>query len=561
MKLESFPRPPKDNGRGVHGSLSPYWDSAGKQEWSFWAEQLKAMGICWYKVIDDGGGSARQLVMRLLDLDIMPVIRFYRREQNPGSIGDRGAKAVKEYVAMGAPWIETNNEPDLDLEWVGGKKPENWLDIVVDDWIADADIVLGLGGYVAIPAFGVGTLKNPYEKIVERGRQDILDNGAWASLHNYCLGRPMEYPNDYVNLYGEPLEEGEWEEAGGMIAWEMGPEAVNLARMNDANPDADIMTDATCFRAFEQLNQIIVDACGHSLPVLTTEGGYSVLQRAGTTFGDDARYPKPTPYHASRLNLEMFEYMQGDSLILGRAVPDYYFACMPWLIAVQRMFTYAPPAENQGPWFTDLYNRDWGLHGELPIVQMLKDLPSSVRQDGPVPAPWVQVKASDQLGDAWDDRLDYIGVKFSPYLFEERPAWRLVDARWLDETESGGQASIFVKALDESGNPLEGVEFFATRDGGEDVAMTKGAVDGYWGNIALYGGLGTYRVSMGERSDKVLNVGYGVEIYPHAPAPTSFRLTFRQSMEVPPTQNGLDEVIEKMRGVRAAWREIGNKLR
>jgi len=519
------------------------------------------MQLSYVKIIDDGGGSGLQLANRLVDLGIMVVVRMYWPQQNPGNIGSRGMDAMREYIKRGVVYVEVNNEPDLALEWKNHHRPDNWLDIVIENFVHDAYPILELGGFPLVPGFGVGTLSNPYERLVESGHRDILDGGACGAIHDYCLARPLDYPNDDVNLYGVPLEEGEWEAAGGMWAWEMSEEDVNAARREFVQPDADILTDATCFRAFEQVNHYVVQACGHSIPLMMTEGGYNVGQRAGTTFGDDPRWPKPTPQRTSELNLRMFEYMQGTEPLLGQFVPEYFFAAMPWLVANFRMGVFQPPAEEQGPWFSDKWNDEYGYHGELPIVQMLKDLPSSVRQDGPVPAPWVQIKASDQLGDAWDDRLDYIGVAFSPYLFEDRPVWRLVDARWLDETESGGQASIFVKVLGENGQPLEGVEFFATRDGGEDIAMTKGAVDGYWGNIALHGGLGTYRVSMGERSDKVLNVGFGVETPPHAPAPTSFKFVFRLNTDLPPTQKPLDGVIEKMREVRAAWREIGNKLR
>ena len=542
MKLSDFPRPPNDNGRGVHWSLSPYWASAGAQEWDFWASQIKEMGLKWIKVIDDGGGSAFRLVMRLLDMDVMPVIRLYRHEQNPGTIGSRGADTVRAYVKEGAPWIETNNEPDLDLEWEGGNKPPNWLEIVVNDWIADADTILNLGGLPAVPAFGVGTLRNPYELVVDKGRKDILDNGAWASLHNYCLGRPLSYPNDEVNLYGKPLEEGEWEAAGGMVAWEMGPEAVNEARMRDKNPDASIMTDATCFRAFEHLNQIIVDSCGHSIPIMTTEGGYNVLQRAGTTFGDDARYPKPTPEHASRLNLEMFKYMQGDIPILGKTVPDYYFACMPWLIAAYRIAAFAAPAENQGPWFTHLYDQESGLQGELPLVQMLKDLPASVRQDGPVPTAWLVTRESDALGDAWDSRLDWIGVEYMPWPATNERVWRLVEARWLDEEESAGACSIFVKALDTDGEPLAGAAFVVDRGDGWDTVATKDKADGYWGNYTMYGAVGTYTVRMADSGDSITGVGFGVETWPHDWAQTSFRFTFQ--LRVPPS--ALVQLLEQM---------------
>jgi hypothetical protein len=376
------------------------------------------------------------------------------------------------------------------------------LEIVVDNFIIDADIILEEGGQPAVPAFGVGTLRDPFKQIVERGRRDILDGGAWAAVHNYCLARPLEYPNDPINMHGEPITEEEWHAIGGVWAWEMGWEAVNKARKELVNPDADIMTDATCFRAFEQLNAYIVRAVGHSIPIMMTEGGYNVGQRAGTTAGDDPRYPKPTPQATSEMNLEMLKYMQGDRDVLGEKVPDYYFAVMPWLIAAQRIGVQAPPAENQGPWFTHKYDQEWGLNGELPLVQMLKDLPSRVRQDGPVPSQWRKPPTlADELGDKWDYRLNYLGagvkLESAPVTAPEVEVaavgsyWKLVEAKWLDVEEAAGASHIFVKALDAEGEPLENVAFVVSRPDAQDTVMTKGPIDGFWGNYTMYAMLGT----------------------------------------------------------------------
>jgi hypothetical protein len=549
VELHEFPRPPQDNGRGVHWSISPYeW---GKRDWGFWTEQLLAMKIKWVKIMDDGGGSALSLARRLVDLNIMPVVRFYRSQQNPGNIGQRGRDAAKRYIQLGAVYFETNNEPDLDLEWRGGKKPSNWLDIVVGDFIADADMILAEGGFPAVPAFGVGTLRDPFAAIVESGRRDILDGGVWAALHNYCLARPLEYPNDPVNLHGEPITEEEWHAAGGAWAWEMGWETVNQRRKELANPKANIMSDATCFRAFEQLNAYIVRAAGHPIPVMMTEGGYNVAQRAGSTAGDDPRYPKPTPQATSELNLEMFKYMQGDREILGQKVPDCFFAAMPWLIAAQRIGVQAPPAENQGPWFTHKYDAEWRLNGELPLVQMLKDLPSHVRQDGPLPPQWRRPPTPDKLGRTWDPRLNYLGkgIRLEPAAGAPGMSisaagsqvsgryWKLVDAKWLDKEEARGTGYIFVKALDLNGKPLENATFVVSRPGAQDPVKTKGAIDGYWGNYAMYGLLGTYSVEMkegGHPSERVAGVGLGMEELPEAWASTAFRLTFQLVDEARP---------------------------
>jgi len=528
MELKDFPRPPRDNGRGVHWSLSVYeW---GKRDWSFWADQLLAMQLKWVKIMDDGGGSGLKLARQLVDLGIMPVVRLYWPQQNPGNIGPRGRETVQRYVQAGAMYFETNNEPDLDLEWKAGGKPADWLDVVVDNFIIDADIVLAEGGYPAVPAFGVGTLRDPFAKIVERGRRDILDGGAWAALHNYCLGRPLEYPNDPANLQGVPITEEEWAAAGGQWAWEIPWGDVNTARQRMANPEASIMTDATCFRAFEYLNALIVQATGHSIPIMMTEGGYNVGQRAGSTYGDDPRYPKPTPQAASDMTVEMFRFMQGERTILDQPVPEYFFAAMPWLIAAYRINVWAAPAEQQGPWFTHQFDRQFGLHGELPLVQQLKDLPGTVRQDGPAPQQWTKPPWHQALGRKWDCRLNVLGVKVETPPECTGLYWRLMEARWLDEEEATGASHVFIRVLDQQGVPLENARFTVYRQGAFDHAFTKGAIDAYWGNYPMFGALGSYRVAVthGDRpSQAVTGLGLGLEDNPRLWTRTAFRLIFQ----------------------------------
>ena len=559
MELTDFPRPPNDNGRGVHWASSVYeW---GKSNWDFWKDQLQAMHIKWVKILDDGGGSGLRLARRLVDLEIMPVVRFYWPHQNPGTIGSRGAGAVKLYLQAGVCYFETNNEPDLALEWQGGVLPEDWLDQVVDNFIKDADSILELGGFPAVPAFGVGTQRDPFRKIADRGRLDILHAGAWAALHNYCLGRPLDYPNDQVNTQGIPLTPQEWEDAGGWWAWEMPVDQVNQSRAADTHPDADIMSDSTCFRAFEQLNALVVQACGHSIPILTTEGGYNVGQRAGTTFGDDPRYPKPTPELASRLNRDMFKFLQGDTEICGRNAPDYYFACMPWLIAAYRINVWATPAEAQGPWFTHQYDRDFGLKGELPLVQMLKDTPPRVRQNGPVPSKsskgieWAKTDHELELGDKWDHRFKYLGIDLHRVQPTNpggltNPYWKIVQAAWQDEDEVECPGYVFVRVLDQAGNPIESATVTIARAGSAssagsqpssprsqpgaypmaDQVKTKGAVDNYRADYAMRASLGTYSVfadHAGYPSEVITGLGLGLEDDLDLWTRTSFTLTFQ----------------------------------
>ncbi|MCB9106069.1 MAG: hypothetical protein H6633_17770 [Anaerolineales bacterium] len=523
--LDHFPRPPHDNGRGVHWSPSQYaW---GQDNWSFWKDQLQAMNIKWVKLLDDGGGSAMGLVKRLIDIEIMPVVRYYREEPNPGRISAREIETSKRYADIGAVYFETNNEPDLALEWEERKRPPNWLDIVVDNFIIEADMIRRVGGYLLFPAFGPGGRGNPFKMIVERGRRDLLDGNCCLAIHNYGLGRPLDYPNDTINTQGVPLAFETWEDRGGLWAWEMDYKTVNQHRQRLANPNASIMEDSTGFRAFEYFDVLINEAVGHSIPIFTTEGGYNVGQRAGTTFGDDPRYPKPTPNWTGRLTDDMFRYLEEQA-------PDYYFACMPWLIAVRRMGVFSEGFENQGPWFTHHFDKQFGLNGVLPVVSMLSSRPGKVRQDGPVPQGMrTFYTGPDLTGRNFDDRFKYLEpqVLLEPVADPTQPHWRLIAAEWADEREAQGRAYIYAKALDESGQPLENVTFQADRGDAIDKAQTKGPIDHYWGNVMMTGLLGTYKVSMAQDnlpSDRLVNVGLGNEVSPQSFVRTSFFLTFQK---------------------------------
>jgi hypothetical protein len=58
---------------------------------------------------------------------------------------------------------------------------------------------------------------------------------------------------------------------------------------------------------------------------------------------------------------------------------------------------------------------------------------------------------------AWDGRLDQLGVNVAPAQVEPgQPYWRLIEARWADEQQSGGKHHIYVEVLDENGARIVG---------------------------------------------------------------------------------------------------------
>jgi hypothetical protein len=367
MRVEDFPRPPDDNRRGIHWSSSVYHPVGSAAD--FWIGELKAMGVKWVKLLDDSGGSSLDLCKRLLAAEIMPIVRLFRAAPNPGAIGGRETDAIKRLVAAGVRYFETNNEPDLPGEWKGGRMPPNWMDIVVDNFIIDADKIIGLGGLPAFPAMGVGAKDNPLELVVQKGRADLFNSGAWVAIHNYTLNHPLDYPYDPVNQEGAPVSQEEYDRLGPW-AWEGRPrELINEWRATDKNPGATLEDDAACFLGAHLLDQMIVKTLGHKVPIISTEGGPVIGWK------DDRRYPRLDPYTQAQWAVAINDFLQGGREIHGLRCPDNYFSVCHWLIGNYRLGFMATGWESQS-WYTDWWNGDFNLRGELPVVAAVKAMPN-----------------------------------------------------------------------------------------------------------------------------------------------------------------------------------------
>jgi len=299
-RLADYPRPPDDNGRGLHLWANVY-HSATRED----INELRQMGLTWVVIVDDGSGNQIESCRLLLENGITPIVRLYRPTPNPGRLPPSYLDTVSRYVDIGVRYFLTNNEPDLESEWEKEYRPlpDNWVEIVVENFIADADAIIERGGLPGFPPFALHPLTrsplaaqvNPYLLIKEKGREDLFESGMWIAIHNYFFNHVyrdndgmwhLEYPDD-------PITQA--------IA-----------------PGRTLAEDPLCWRAFEYYNQLVVEAAGHSLPIIVTEGGPAIGQ-------DDPRYPELTAESYGDAIVALFDYMENKA-------PDYYFAFCPWNI-------------------------------------------------------------------------------------------------------------------------------------------------------------------------------------------------------------------------------------
>ncbi len=369
MDLRDYPRPKDDTGIGVHWNAG-YAAAIGLgQIEQIWLPRLLGMGIKWVKISDHDG--ALGFADLLLKNGIMPIVRIYRPQPNPGVLNAQQLKAVSDFVSAGVRYFEFNNEPDLGVEWQGGEVPLDGAPTVAANAIIDMEAILQRGGYPGIPALRPGGRWDLVGEICRLGRRDLLSQPVWQALHNYSADHPLDYPYDLVNQEGAPCSRELYDklalEKWKGDAWEGWTlEQLNQFRRERANPGATAVGDPTCWRAYERYDQLIRNQIGRSLPILATENGFVVGER------QDKRYSTTTPQLHALQTLEACRIMMGASGRYDHA-PDYYFCTAFWLIGNFTLGSWAPAWENAA-WFS----RDW-QDGQLPIVAALTAEPKRVR--------------------------------------------------------------------------------------------------------------------------------------------------------------------------------------
>lgn len=130
----------------------------------------------------------------------------------------------------------------------------------------------------------------------------------------------------------------------------------------------------------------------------------------------------------------------------------------------------------------------------------------------------------------WDPRLTALGVRIEPVgIAPGQPYWRLVEARWTDEAQSGGKHSIFVEVLNAQGARAVGQPVLLQWADGHVALPVEDRPPPDWGvDFGMYNCLGSYAVSVGGApSDRVVGMGLGTVDAPNFTIHTSFYLTFR----------------------------------
>jgi hypothetical protein len=330
----------------------------------FWLAELGAMGIKWVALFDDGQGSSVELCRRLVGAGLMPVVRL--DNEIGGGNRDNGwpAETIRQLVAEGVRYFETDREPDVSSIW-RGRRPPDWAARVAERFVADADRLIHLGGLPGLPGLASGNQVDLVGEVVKRKRGDLFSAGAWLAVHNYTLNRPLDYPNDAINRTGQAIGQTDYDRDGAW-AWDGRPrDAVNQWRLAGKQAGTAFTSAPGCFLAYRALDGQAFNALGYHVPMITTEGGPVV------GWPDDPRYPRVDPQAHAGLVAGIDAFMQGNSPIAGAPRPDCYLAFCYSALANSRLAANVAGWENRA-WYTERWDTEFHLQGLLPAVQAFK---------------------------------------------------------------------------------------------------------------------------------------------------------------------------------------------
>ena len=367
LPLSTFPRPPHDNGLGVHWST--HLAAQSDEATSYFVSELARMNIRWVKLLNDGtrGRDWDHTVDELVSRGIMPILRIYQRCNTPYDPGDL-EDMVHHYAARGVYYYELYNEPNQSGEsggWCdsgGVPQPEYLAQI----WAPAARVIYQAGGFPSLPSFFAPSQKLPgwqqaffyrfFAALRQQGDESAL-YFSWAAMHNYMINHPPTYPYDDVNLDSRPLSEAE------IARYQLTAQqaaTINQARAGARQPGGfflgdNLYDDTTGFFHFIAYRNQFHNLFGFDIPMISTEGG------ATRGSGEDPRYPVVDGGTVAEWTLWSADYM------LDRA-PGYYFTTMTWLLA-QHALDYDEPNWEANAWYHDR-NGD-----QEPVVDALKQRP------------------------------------------------------------------------------------------------------------------------------------------------------------------------------------------
>ncbi len=283
-RLRQYPRPPADNGRGLHFDLDLTDDSIARA-----VENLQSIDAKWTTIYAQDQQQALRAAKAAWDAGIMPVVRIGVQIDQPFDPVPWVEALLKEGIP---PYIQIFNEPEDDREWSQGTKPEDWKDVFGRNWAQQAVRVYDAGGYPGIQVLDKETFVAAVNAVRDLGRTDLWEH-AFFVQHNYGSNHPPAYPYDEQSQLDTPA--------------------------------ISIEDDSSSVLSFLAYAKWMDESLGFVLPIIGGEGGWMYGSE------DDRRYPKVDQALHAQHHVAMFDWFRTGILSNGEPLPDYLFSVSPWI--------------------------------------------------------------------------------------------------------------------------------------------------------------------------------------------------------------------------------------
>ncbi len=149
--LQTFPRPPQDNGIGLHFHLDLSDHFIAKS-----VEHLKEIRATWTLIYAGDELQTERAARACFSAGIMPVVRIARRvDESVDPVPFvQGLRKAWRATGWGGPveplYVQLFNEPEDLREWTGGVTPPDGPRRFGATWAAHAPKIVDAGGFVGI---------------------------------------------------------------------------------------------------------------------------------------------------------------------------------------------------------------------------------------------------------------------------------------------------------------------------------------------------------------------------------------------------------------------------
>ncbi|MGE5137972.1 MAG: hypothetical protein ACM3JD_00810, partial [Rudaea sp.] len=283
MHLDEFPRPPDDNGMGIHFGLDLHPSALE----AFTAVMLD-LRIKWCLVPHSDAQQLSAAAQVIGAAGILPISRWICHvDQNILDF----ARFVGVLDKLGLPaYIQIFNEPSDPREWRDGVcKPRAF----VARWCDHASRVVEAGGLPGLQVLSPDELEVVLRELKARDAVKVIER-MWFCPHPYGSNHPPDYPFDARNQYD--------------------------------HPGATIAGDPTTVLQFLDLAPVFERELGFVPPFICGEGGWQYGN------AEDGRYPRIGDSNHAEFHAALFNWFRSGQLSNGERLPDYLFAFCPWIL-------------------------------------------------------------------------------------------------------------------------------------------------------------------------------------------------------------------------------------